>query len=31
METDGAVVMTCEYCNKDWQFALAEVEAAARG
>ena len=31
METDGAVVMTCEYCNKDWQFGLDEVEAAARG
>lgn len=29
METDGAIVMTCEYCNKDWGFGLEEVAAAA--
>jgi molecular chaperone Hsp33 len=29
METDGAIVMTCEYCNRDWRFEPAEVEASA--
>ena len=29
METDGTIVMTCEYCNKDWGFGLEEVAAAA--
>lgn len=28
MERDGAVVMTCEYCNRDWRFTQAEIGAA---
>jgi len=31
METDGAIVMTCEYCNRDWRFEPDEVARAARG
>lgn len=31
METGGEIVMTCEYCNKDWRFGLDEVAGAARG
>lgn len=30
MVEDGAVVMTCEYCNKDWRFTLDEIGAAGR-
>ena len=30
METDGAIVMTCEYCNRDWRFAPDEVAGEAR-
>ena len=29
METDGQIVMTCEYCNRDWNFGLEEVGRAA--
>lgn len=25
MEAEGAIVMTCEYCNRDWRFAPDEV------
>jgi len=25
MEVDGQIVMTCEYCNKDWAFTPEEV------
>lgn len=28
MVKDGAVVMTCEYCNRDWRFSEAEIDAA---
>ncbi|AZU03016.1 HSP33-like chaperonin [Glycocaulis alkaliphilus] len=28
MVKDGAVVMTCEYCNRDWRFTEAEIDAA---
>jgi molecular chaperone Hsp33 len=28
MVKDGAVVMTCEYCNRDWRFTDAEIDAA---
>ena len=28
METDGAVVMTCEYCNRDWTFTPEEISKA---
>lgn len=28
MARDGKIVMTCEYCNKDWKFAPEEVETA---
>ncbi|WP_291843898.1 Hsp33 family molecular chaperone [Maricaulis sp.] len=28
METDGAIVMTCEYCNRDWKFDPLEVDGA---
>ena len=28
MTKDGAIVMTCEYCKRDWRFDPAEVEAA---
>jgi len=28
MVRDGAVVMTCEYCNRDWRFSNAEIDAA---
>ncbi|MEO1040094.1 MAG: Hsp33 family molecular chaperone [Pseudomonadota bacterium] len=31
MIQDGAIVMTCEYCNRDWRFDPNEVEAAGRG
>lgn len=32
MEVDGEIVMTCEYCNRDWRFEPGEVAgAAARG
>ena len=31
MEQDGAVVMTCEYCNRDWQFDRQEIETVAAG
>lgn len=30
MTKDGRIVMTCEYCNKDWKFAPEEVETAGR-
>lgn len=30
METDGAIVMTCEYCNRDWRFEPDEVARVAR-
>lgn len=30
MARDGKIVMTCEYCNKDWKFAPEEVERAGR-
>lgn len=30
MAKDGRIVMTCEYCNKDWTFAPEDVEAAGR-
>lgn len=26
MTEDGAVVMTCEYCNRDWRFTPDEIE-----
>lgn len=26
MESDGAIVMTCEYCNRDWRFEPSEVD-----
>lgn len=29
MVKDGAVVMTCEYCNRDWRFTDAEIDAAS--
>ncbi len=29
METDGAIVMTCEYCNRDWKFDPQDVDVAA--
>lgn len=29
MQSDGAIVMTCEYCNKDWAFGKDEVAGAA--
>ncbi|WP_300544537.1 Hsp33 family molecular chaperone [Maricaulis sp.] len=29
METGGEIVMTCEYCNRDWRFDPAEVSRAA--
>lgn len=28
MVKDGSVVMTCEYCNRDWRFTEAEIDAA---
>jgi molecular chaperone Hsp33 len=28
MKEDGAVVMTCEYCNRDWRFTPEEIAAA---
>jgi len=28
MLRDGEVVMTCEYCNRDWSFTLKEIETA---
>lgn len=30
MTTDGKIVMTCEYCNRDWDFLPAEVDAVER-
>lgn len=29
MEEEGAIVMTCEYCNLDWRFAPEDVAVAA--
>lgn len=29
MLVDGKIVMTCEYCNRDWDFMPAEIDAAA--
>ncbi|WP_417492271.1 Hsp33 family molecular chaperone [Maricaulis sp.] len=29
MTTDGKIVMTCEYCNRDWKFLPEEVASAA--
>ena len=29
MTENGRIVMTCQYCNRDWDFAPDEVEAAA--
>ena len=31
MTRDGQIVMTCEYCNRDWRFLPEDVEAAAAG
>ena len=28
MMQDGAIVMTCEYCNRDWRFEPKEIAAA---
>lgn len=28
MLVDGKIVMTCEYCNKNWGFSPADIEAA---
>ncbi|MGY6532989.1 Hsp33 family molecular chaperone [Glycocaulis sp.] len=30
MMQDGQIVMTCQYCNRDWGFDAAEVAAAGR-
>ncbi len=30
MIQDGAVVMTCEYCNRDWRFTADEIAAVQR-
>ncbi len=27
---DGTVAMTCEYCNKEWTFTAAEIDAAGK-
>lgn len=29
METGGEIVMTCEYCNRDWSFGLEDVAKIA--
>lgn len=31
MQVDGEVVMTCEYCNRDWIFTPEEVAKAGQG
>lgn len=31
MESDGAIVMTCEYCNRDWRFDPKDVDGATSG
>lgn len=30
MSENGVVVMTCEYCNRDWRFEPEEIEVAGR-
>ena len=27
---DGTVAMTCEYCNREWSFSAADIDAVAR-
>jgi len=29
-KSDGSVAMTCEYCNREWAFTAAEIDAAGK-
>lgn len=29
-QDDGSVAMTCEYCNREWTFTAAEIDAAGK-